>query len=225
MLHHITHIPENVRPGAPVLILLHGRGSNELDMLGLQRHLPADVVVLAPRAPFDAAPWGYGPGWAWYRFLGGNRPEPESFDRSQEELVELVRRVPELVPVTPGPVVVGGFSQGGTMSLGFAFRNPGLVSGILNLSGFLPDHPSVRPEAEALPGTRIFWGHGTADPSVPFSLAVEGRAALAGTGARLEARDYQIGHGIAPKEISDVVTWLSGLAGGAAETMPRAREG
>lgn len=208
MLHYESRIPEEAREGAPLVVLLHGRGSNEQDLLSLAPHLPESTMVVTPRAPFPGAPWGYGPGWAWYRFLGEDRPEPESFAEAQGELADLVRALPGLLPVRPGPVVVGGFSQGGTMSLGLALRDPELLSGVLCFSGFLPSHPTVQATPATVGGTRFFWGHGTRDGSIPFALAERGRAALRAAGAELEARDYPIGHWIAPEELADAVEWM-----------------
>lgn len=208
MLRYDQHIPLNVREGAPLFVLLHGRGSHKGDLMGLQPYLPQEAIVVAPEAPFSGIPWGYGPGWAWYRFLGRNRPEPESFEASQEQLHTFLQELPAKLPVKPGPLILGGFSQGGTMSLAYALRHPGAVPYVINFSGFLADHPTVKATAEALQGTRIFWGHGTADPAIPFALAVEGRATLKQAGADLTARDYPMGHGIDPTELHDVVAWL-----------------
>jgi phospholipase/carboxylesterase len=208
MLEFNRFVPENVEDDAPLIVLLHGRGSDKHDLMGLQPHLPAEAVVVTPRAPFSGTRWGYGPGWAWYRFLGRDRPEPESFEESQRELDAFLDALPGELPVTPGPLVLGGFSQGGTMSLAYALRNPGRVPLVLNFSGFLADHPSVRPTEGSVAGTRFFWGHGTRDPSIPFELATEGREALLAAGADLEARDYPIGHGIAPEELRDAVAWI-----------------
>jgi phospholipase/carboxylesterase len=199
--------------GAPVLVLLHGRGSDEQDLLGLRPHLPPEWVLVAPRAPFAGAPWGYGPGWAWYRYLDRDRPEPESFRASQAELEILLTELPDALPVRPGPVVLGGFSQGGTMSLAYALRTPTSAPPVLNLSGFLADHPEVR-VGEGARGLRVFWGHGTQDPNIPFALAVEGRARLEAAGVALEARDYPIGHSIAPEELRAVVAWIRRQLGG-----------
>src|SRR5690606_8729132 len=105
--------------------------------------LPAGVIIAAPQAPFPGAPWGYGPGWAWYRYLGQDRPESESFTASQEALGDFLEELPDHLPVRPGRIALGGFSQGGTMSLGYALRTPGRVSHVLNFSGFLADHPEV----------------------------------------------------------------------------------
>ncbi len=208
MLRYDQYIPTRVRDGAPLIVLLHGRGSHRGDLMELQPYLLPDAMVVAPEAPFPAAQWGYGPGWAWYRFLGRNRPEPESFEASQQQLHAFLTELPRQLPVKPGPLILGGFSQGGTMSLAYALRNPGVVPFVINFSGFLPDHPSVQVTPERVKGTRFFWGHGTADPAIPFSLAVEGRQILAQAGADLTARDYPIGHGIDEGELRDVVTWL-----------------
>jgi phospholipase/carboxylesterase len=94
------------------------------------------------------------------------------------------------------------------MSMAYALRNPGTVPLVMNFSGFLADHPSVHPTAESVAGARFWWGHGTADPQIPFELARQGRGLLAGAGAELEARDYPMGHGISPDEARDARAWL-----------------
>jgi phospholipase/carboxylesterase len=207
MLDFDIHAPVAVADGARVIVLLHGRGADEGDMLRLGPHLDPAVVV-APRAPFEAAPWGYGPGWAWYRYIGGTRPEPESFSTSQQALGDFLHRLPGELAFRPGEIVLGGFSQGGTMSLGFAISRPGVVGRVINFSGFLADHPEVRVTRAAADGLRVFWGHGTADPNIPYEFAVEGRKILYEAGADLTTGDYPIGHWIAPDELEDLRRWL-----------------
>lgn len=208
MLKHELGIPDGIKDGAPLVVLLHGRGSDRHDLLGLAPHIAPGAVVVTPEAPHPGAPWGYGPGWAWYRFVGRNVPEPRSFDQAQEALGDFLGEIRERLPVRTGPLILGGFSQGGTMSLAYALRNPGAVPLVMNFSGFLADHPTVRATAETVRGTRFFWGHGTMDPSIPFALAVEGRKILGEAGADLSAFDYEIGHGISPEEATDARTWL-----------------
>jgi phospholipase/carboxylesterase len=208
MLRYDQYMPADVKEGAPLFVLLHGRGSHKGDLMALQPYLLPEAMVVAPEAPFPGAAWGYGPGWAWYRFQGRNRPEPESFEGSQAQLHAFLDELPRLLPVTPGPLILGGFSQGGVMSMAYALRHPGAVPFVVNFSGFLPDHPSVQATPERVKGTRIFWGHGTDDPMIPFALATEGRGLLQQAGADLTACDYPIGHWIDGTELQDVVSWL-----------------
>ena len=208
MLHCDLHVTAAPAAGAPLLVLLHGRGSNERDLLGLRAGLPPGVMLALPRAPFPGAPWGYGAGWAWYRFLGGTRVDEASFAESQAALAELLAELPRRAPVEPGPLVLGGFSQGGTMSLAHALLHPGTVPHVLNFSGFLAEHPAVRATADTVRGTRVWWGHGHDDPAIPFAHAAAGRAALQAAGAERTARDYPIGHWIDDGELADAVAWL-----------------
>jgi phospholipase/carboxylesterase len=207
-LHYEVDLPPSPTDGAPLIVLLHGRGSDRFDLLGLRRGLPAEAILVAPQAPFPGAEWGYGGGWAWYRYIGDDRPEPESFEASQRQLEEFLTEVPGRLPVQPGPLVLGGFSQGGTMSLAHALRRPGEIPAVLNFSGFLARHPSVEATEESVRGTRIFWGHGTGDPAIPLDMAERGRAALQSAGADLTARDYAIGHWIDPGELAEAEAWL-----------------
>lgn len=197
--------------GGTTLVLLHGRGSEPADMLRLAARLPEEWTVVAPRAPFPAAPWGYGPGWAWYEFLGRNRPEAESFSASLRALDEFLPALPGRLGAVPGLVVLGGFSQGGVLSLAYAISRPGAVPAVLNFSGFLADHSEVRPEPDRLTGTAVFWGHGLRDGNIAHELAVEGRGVVQAAGAALEVRDYSMGHTITAGELDDAVVWVRSL--------------
>ncbi len=208
MLEYDLDAPEEAEDGWPLIVLLHGRGSDRRDLMGLRPGLPGRSLVVAADAPFPAAPWGYGPGFAWYRYIGDDRPDPETFLASQEKLGAFLVAIPERLPVRPGPIVLGGFSQGGTMSLGYALRRPDHPALVLNFSGFVPSVPGVDPRGDAARDLRIFWGHGLHDPAIPHTLALRGRSALEEGGARLEARDYRMGHGILPEELSDAREWM-----------------
>lgn len=204
-----TRIPDDANDGTPVVLLMHGRGADYDDLVPLAQAFPADVALVFPRAPHAGAPWGYGPGRAWYRYEGGDRPEAGSFRRSQQALDALIDGLPGLLGFAPGAVVPGGFSQGGTMAIGWALRHPGACPGALNFSGFVPSHPDVEVAAATVAGTAFWWGHGSHDPAVVYDpLAVRGRAALREAGADLEARDYPMGHAIIPGELDDAVSWL-----------------
>lgn len=217
LLTYEVDLPERPVDGASLIVLLHGRGSNRFDLLGLRRGLPADAIIVTPEAPFPGAAWGYGGGWAWYRFLGEDRPEPESFDESQRRLGEFLDEIPARLPISTGDIALGGFSQGGTMSLAYALRNPGRAPKVLNFSGFLANHPSVTVTEESVRGTRIFWGHGLQDPAIPFAFAESGRRALREVNADLTARDYPIGHWIEPAELQAASDWLQEPADAANE--------
>jgi phospholipase/carboxylesterase len=207
-LEYGVSLPPEPRNGATVIVLLHGRGSDRHDLEPLARFLPPDAIVVTPQAPFSGADWGYGPGWAWYRFLGGDRPEPESFTKSQAMLGDLLSALPGELPVSPGLIALGGFSQGGTMSMGYALTHPGTVPLIINMSGFVPAVPAVRITPNSVEGMRFFWGHGTGDEMVPFSLAVAGRGMLEKAGAHLTNHDYGTDHAVIPQELRDLSDWI-----------------
>jgi phospholipase/carboxylesterase len=202
--------PALENPGnAPVrvLILMHGRGASRKDLAALRGRLPRAWHVIVPDAPHPAEQWGYGPGYAWYRFLGDDRPDSISLSESLSELDSLIASLPSVVGGVPTHLVLGGFSQGGTMGNAYALSRPGSIQGVLNFSGFVPS--TLPLSGDVIRGVRFFWGHGLQDNNIPFALAEKGRAALRAARADLEARDYGIGHWIDPDELRDASAWLS----------------
>jgi len=205
-------IPDGIGDGATVAVLLHGRGSHKVDLQALAPVLPDEWALVTPQAPHPGAAWGYGPGWAWYRYVAEDRLVGETLERSLLAIDRFLDRLPEVVGFEPGPVVLGGFSQGGTSSLAYALRHPGRVRAALNFSGFLATSVDLPAGENARRATPIFWGHGRGDPNIPFALAVRGRDRLREAEVPVVAMDYPIGHWMVPEEIHDAVAMVRASA-------------
>lgn len=204
----LQHLPEGVRDGAPLLILLHGRGSDEADLQGLVPFLSSNLVVVTPRAPFPGMPWGYGPGWAWYRYAGGTQVEDETLEESLRTLDGFWDELEGALPIRPGVRILGGFSQGGTTSLAWALTRPGKVQGVAVFSGFRVDSPLLEGSSQAARGLPVFWGHGQADGSIPFEFGAAGRRSLEEAGALVTAVDHPGGHTISADELAAFRSWM-----------------
>lgn len=202
---------DGAEDGASVVVLLHGRGADRHDLRGLQQALPKGTVLVTPEAPHAGGPWGYGPGWAWYRYVAEDRVVPETLTDSLAALDDFLEALPRRLGFSPGRLILGGFSQGGTTSLAYALTRPGSVAGVAMLSGFLVDAPETVPVTpSALEGVPLFWGHGTHDPAIPYLLGVRGRTTLLELGVDLTPRDYPMGHQISPQEMLDLSEWIEG---------------
>ena len=175
MLEFLVKKPSDAKDGDPVLVLLHGRGSDMRDLQGLSPVLPGGGTLVTPQAPNPGGPWGYGMGWAWYRYLGEGDAEAKSLRESLEALDGFMTGLSDVVGFEPGPTVLGGFSQGGTMSLAYALTHPGVVDGVVVLSGFMAKESTLGAGPDALGSTPLFWAHGTQDPAVPFSAHMPDR--------------------------------------------------
>lgn len=211
MLGYDLSRPPGLSDGATVAVLLHGRGSHRGDLQALRAHLPEAWALITPQAPHPGHPWGYGPGWAWYRYVGEDRVEDEGLGQSLRALDTFLQQLPTVLGVQPGRVLLGGFSQGGTLSLAYASSRPDGVGAILNFSGFLADSPLVELDRAEHRFPPVFWGHGTRDPNIPHRLAVRGRERLLAAGVRVTGRDYDIGHWIDPGEVADAVAFVGSL--------------
>jgi phospholipase/carboxylesterase len=196
--------PRPPRGEGTVVVLLHGRGSDEHDLQGLRRRLlPDSWTLVTPRATYAGQPWGYGPGWAWYRYVAEDRVEPETLPRSLDRARRLHRGAAGARRWAGGAagarrLLAGRHDEPGLRAL----QGPGKVVAALNFSGFLADGVEV-PDAESVPP--LFWGHGLHDPAIPHALAVRGRARLAERGIEPTVSDHPIGHGIVPEEVEVAV--------------------
>jgi phospholipase/carboxylesterase len=200
-LEYDLSLPKGTRAADTVAVLLHGRGSHKGDLQGLAPLLPSNWALVTPQAPFVGAPWGYGPGWAWYRHAGENRLIEDTLNSSMASLDDFLRALPELLEFTPKSLILGGFSQGGTTSLSYAMTRPGVVDAVWNFSGFVHAGLTLPSGERAKTATPIFWGHGRQDTVIPHSIAVSGQKALTEVGVSFTDAVYDIGHWIVNDEV------------------------
>lgn len=205
-------VPDGAGEGATVAVLLHGRGSHKGDLQALGPLLPDNWILVTPQAPFPGAEWGYGEGWAWYRYVEDDGVAPETLAESVTLLDGFLDALADVVGVTPGRIVLGGFSQGGTTSLAYALQHPGVLTAVLNFSGFLAagiEAPGPLPRDAATP---VFWGHGVKDGNIPIALAERGRQRLEAAGVPLLMRTYPIGHWMHPDAVHEALAMVRQLS-------------
>ena len=187
------------------LILLHGFGADEHDLLPLAHELDPRLRAVSLQAPLSLG----GGARAWFNLTMG--PRGMSFDAHEVRAgVEgAVGAVEEIARISPRPILLG-FSQGAGMALSVALRRPELASAVISLSGVLRAlEPHDLAPADKLRGFPVFAAHGLQDPLVPLALGRGIRDELRRLGLALEWHEYPMGHAIIPQELADLRTWLS----------------
>lgn len=184
----------------PLVVLLHGRGSHEHDLIQLAPHLVPGAVYVSLRAPL---PFVGGGGYSWFPPAAPGRPAGEDAEAATRSILDWLDRV---APV--GPVAVVGFSQGGALATHLMRFAPERFAAFVNLSGFVI--PAECPADARLPELRpaMFWGRDVADPIIPVE-ATDATEAWLPEHSTLTRRRYEgIAHSISMEELVDVREFL-----------------
>ena len=207
---HRVAAPEAESPW--LLVLMHGVGSNDDDLFGLAPHVPGRFHVLSLRAPYVLGPHSY----AWFQF--GVKPDGSRIIDQAQELasrklvVQTVEAAAKQLGVPPERVVVGGFSQGGIMSLSLLLTQPELLHGVLVMhSRLLPEVLAAAAPVAALAGRKAWVSHGLQDNVIPLPNAHATRAHLTATPVELIYAEFPGAHEIRPAELDAAMAWLDGL--------------
>lgn len=190
------------RTGRPLLVLLHGYGSDEGDLFGLSPHLPLGPAIASVRAPIPEAG-----GWAWFSAAGFVDGEPTSAQADAAAVAVL--RWLDALPAAPPSIAVLGFSQGATVALQLLRRAPGRFACQVALAG--PIAPGGDPADAVLADLRptVFWGRGTVDRVIP-SAAIDRTAAWIPARTTPDIRIYEgLAHGVSEDELADVSRYLA----------------
>jgi phospholipase/carboxylesterase len=189
------------------IVLLHGRGADEHDLLPLLDALDPDarLVGLTPRGPLQLPPGGA----HWYRVPRVGYPDPATFSESFETLSRWLDAVPAATGVPWERTVLGGFSQGAVMTyaLGLGSGRP-RPAALVALSGFMPTVPGFELSLEpTLPPVAI--GHGTFDPVISVEWGRRARQTLGAAGADVLYREYPLPHAVDPQFLAELAPWLA----------------
>ncbi|HYP21380.1 MAG TPA: alpha/beta hydrolase [Chloroflexia bacterium] len=206
---NLTHIVRVSREGSgekgsPGLLLLHGRGADEADLMGVEAALDPRLTIISARAPFRL---GYG--YAWYGMAQVGSPEDETLRASLRELHEFVQGIVPAYRLDPSALFVMGFSQGAVMSAAVSLTMPERVRGVVMHSGYVPAESGLDFKVEQAAGKPFFVAHGQYDEVIPVRFGREAHEYLGRIGAEVTYREYPIGHSISEESLDDLSEWLT----------------
>jgi phospholipase/carboxylesterase len=206
---------ERAASGTPagLLVLHHGRGTDERDVLPFADTLdPARrLQVVTPRGPLQLA--GF-PGHHWYSVPRVGYPDPDTFQAAYRALSGFHDELWLSTGIAPEQTVLGGFSMGAVMSYSLALgRERPVVAGVLAFSGFIPQVSGWEPSFEGREQTRAFVAHGRNDPVIDVSFGRLARDTLAAGGLEVSYHESALAHQIAPDHARAAASWLAGTLG------------
>ena len=202
--------PANGAEAAGLVILHHGRGTDELDLIGLADVLDPDrrLHFASVRGPLRLPG---SPGYHWYVVPRVGHPDPDTFYASRHLLSEVHDELGSKTGVSPERTVLGGFSQGTVMSFAMGL-DPGrpAPAGILAFSGFIPQVDGWEPDFVGRRGhTRAFIAHGANDPVISVDYSRSAQAELEQAGLEVEYHESGAAHSIDPRDLASGVEWLN----------------
>lgn len=208
--HRLRRAESSSRP--PLLLLLHGVGSNEDDLFGLLPWLDPRYTVVSARAPLP-----YPPGYGWFPLEF--RPEGLYLDEAValetgETLAAFIRECHERYGTDPERTVLMGFSQGAVMSLLLLLTQPALVSATVLMSGrLLPQAAARAAHYMELVGKPVFVAHGVYDSIIPIDKGREIKEELERYPVLLTYKEYPMGHEVSPRSMTDIQAFLTEFLG------------
>jgi phospholipase/carboxylesterase len=185
---------------APLVVLLHGRGATDTDIVGLADHLPAGPAYAAVRAPISE-----GPGYAWFANRGIGRPVPESLAATTAWFRDWEAEV------APGgrTIVLVGFSGGAAFAGGLLLQEPDRYAGTAVLYGTLPFDAGVPTDPGRLDGVPVLVVHGQQDQVIPRDLQARTWSYLEGeAGSTTTSYADPGGHGLSAAALDQLRRWL-----------------
>ena len=203
---------ERLAAGDPhgLLVLHHGRGADERDLLPLADVLDPEgrLHAVTPRAPLELPGW---PGYHWYVVPRVGYPDPETFQAAYRALAAFHDALWERTGLDASRTVLAGFSMGAVMSysLGLGADRPTPV-GILAFSGFVPVVEGWSPALESRRGLPAFVAHGRSDPVIEVGFAHRARVLLEEGGLEVEYHESDVAHQIDPAHLHAAHAWLDG---------------
>ena len=208
-LEYVIREPKIKLETNPLLLLLHGYGSNEEDLFSFAIELPEEYYIVSARAPYNLMQGSY----AWYAI---------NFDADQNKFSDndqaIISRdivagfIDELVsnyPIDANNVTLIGFSQGTILGYAVALSFPEKVQRLVAMSGYInPEILEKNYLKNSFSNLQLFTSHGTADQVIPVEWGRKAKPFLENLGINVTYKEYPIGHGVSPQNFYDFKNWL-----------------
>jgi phospholipase/carboxylesterase len=208
-LEYLIREPKIKQDKNPLLLLLHGYGSNEADLFSFASELPDEYYIISARAPYDLQ---YG-SYAWYAInfdADQNKfSDHEQAKISRDLIAQFIDELIETYPIDTNDITLLGFSQGSILSYAVALSHPEKIKRVIALSGYVSE-PILEENYRNndFSNLGIFASHGTVDQVIPVEWARKTKPFLDNLGIQSTYKEYPVGHGVAPQNFYDFKNWL-----------------
>ena len=206
-LQYLIREPIEKTKNPPLLILLHGYGSNEQDLFSFAEELPKELLIISAQAPYTM---GYG-AYAWYAInfddVNGKFSDLEQAKTSVDKIALFIDEIKTKYNTNSEKTFLLGFSQGAILSYSLSFFYPNKANHIIALSGYI--------NKELLPAkipnniqTDYYCSHGSVDQVLPVDWARQSKPFLDKLGLENVYSEYPVGHGVAPQNFYSFNSWI-----------------
>ena len=207
-LHYIVRQPKIEQENPPLLILLHGYGSNEEDLFSFASELPDELLIVSARAPFDM---NFG-GFAWYAItLDANDEKFSDLDEARQsitKIAEFIDYVKTTYKTDSNNTFLLGFSQGAILSYALSLNYPNKVNHVIALSGYINEELTPKLFSDLNIATDYYISHGTVDQVLPVDWARKAPIYLSENNLQNVYSEYPVGHGVAPQNFYSFKSWI-----------------
>ena len=206
---HTIYEPAGAGPH-PAILTLHGRGANAFDLLGLAPYLcGGKFMMICPQGTLETPIGPDAVGYAWYPMSMGGPPDLQAMLSVREKLETFLDECLKQYPIDVKKLVILGFSQGGVMAYTLALSKPERFAALAALSSWLPVEAFQQvPALETIQSLPTLVHHGSQDPMIEVSRARNSVEKLRDWRVPVTYREYDMGHEITPRSLSDLSAWL-----------------
>ncbi|CAL2104522.1 Phospholipase [Tenacibaculum sp. 190130A14a] len=206
-LHYLIREPKTTSTNPPLLVLLHGYGSNERDLFSFAEELPDEFLIVSAQAPHSM---GFG-SYAWYAInfdaINGKFSDLKQAQESIEMIASFIDELKEKYNTNPDKTFLLGFSQGAILSYATSLQYPNKVQHVIALSGYINEELLPKNVSSEIT-TDYYISHGTVDQVLPVDWARKAPLILNSYHLKSEYSEYPVGHGVAPQNFYSFKDWI-----------------
>tara|TARA_B110000967_G_scaffold32345_1_gene30822 strand:+ start:376 stop:1029 length:654 start_codon:yes stop_codon:yes gene_type:complete len=202
--------PSVLKENAPLLIMLHGYGSDENDLFSFANELPEELFIISLKAPYPLQPQGN----AWYAInFDAEQNKWNDNDEaklSMEILIKCIDMACETYPVNKNNISLLGFSQGTILGMATALNHPSKIKNVIGLSGYI-NHDILPKNTNDLDYSNLnfYCSHGTVDQVIPIDWARQTPVFLKSLNIKHTYSEFPVGHGVTPNNFYELRDWIS----------------
>ena len=206
-LQYLVRKPKKVSENPPLLILLHGYGSNKEDLFSFAEELPDDFLIISAQAPHEIGFEGY----AWYAInfdaMNGKFSDLEQAKESIDIIAKFIDEIQQKYQTNTSKTFLLGFSQGAILSYSLSFFYPNKVNYVIALSGYINEEFLTKNISSEIK-TAYYCSHGTVDQVLPIEWSRKSSLFLKKLGFENVYLEYPVGHGVAPQNFYSFKSWI-----------------